>query len=98
MVKKFKARKLTQDEYAPRKLVSPAQAMKLDKLTKKQREALEEEFVVVKAGAKKLGRVSYKKDEKDVNEMFADVPKIDEEKVGQSATDSVSSAPEVSFF
>lgn len=95
MIKKFKSRKLTQDEYAPRKLISPAQAMKLSKLTNKQKEVIEEEFVVVKAGPKKLGRVSYAKKEKDVNEMFAN---ISDESVGQSATESVTSEIEVSFF
>ena len=99
MIKKFRARKLTQDEYAPRKLASPSQILKLAKLTDKQKEAIESEFVTTKLGAKKLGRVEYTKQEKDVNTMFADLPEINnEETVAQSTTDAVDSVSEVSFF
>ena len=95
MVKKFRAMKLTQDDYYPKKLASPAQILKNDKLTDKQKARVEKEFITVKAGPKKLGRVAYVREEKDVNTMFADIEKTTED-AGQSATSVVQS--EVSFF
>lgn len=99
MVKKLRAKKLTQDDYYPKKLASPAQILGNEKLTDIQKKDIEKNLITVVAGKKKLGRVEYVKAEKDVNSMFMDVPEINnQEPVAQSTTDDVSSAPEVSFF
>lgn len=92
MVKKLRARKLTQDDYYPKKLASPAQILKNDKLTDTQKKAIEKELVVVKAGPQRLGRVEYSKQEKNLDMMFGSV--------GQSETTEVQSLPatEVSFL
>jgi hypothetical protein len=99
MVKKLRAKKLTQDDYYPRSLASPAQILKNSKLTDTQKKDIEKNLITVVAGKKRLGRVEYTKQEKDVNQMFMDVPEIkSEESVAQSTTSVVDSAPEVSFF
>ena len=94
MVKKLRARKLTQADYYPPKLASPAQILKNKKLTDAQKKAIEKDLIVTIAGDKKLGHVGYEKPEKDVELMFADV----KESVVQSPTNEVESTPEVSFF
>lgn len=99
IVKKLRARKLTHDDYYPKKIISPAQVLKCGKLTDKQKADIQKQFISEVAGKKKLGRVAYGKQEKSVTEMFSDVPvKNIEENVAQSTTDDVSSVTEVSFF
>lgn len=100
MVKKLRSRKLTLDDIYPKKLASPAQILKNDKLTESQKKKLEKELIVVKAGAKRLGRVAYERQEKDVKLMFADVAPNNQEKTSdnglQCNTNDVKS--DVSFF
>ena len=100
MVKIFRARKLKQDDYYPKKLISPAQALKLDNLTADQKKKLEEQYITVKAGKMKLTRVAYEKVEKSTEMMFADVPSslFDHKNVAQEPTPVVQSESEVSFF
>jgi hypothetical protein len=99
LVKKLRARKLTQDEYYPKKIISPAQVLSHKKLTDKQKADIKKNFISTIAGKQRLGRVEYSKQVKDVNMMFADLPEIKtEESVAQCATDVVDSVPEVSFF
>jgi hypothetical protein len=99
LVKKLRARKLTQDEYYPKKIISPAQVLSHKKLTDKQKADIKKNFISTIAGKQRLGRVEYSKQVKDVNAMFADLPEIKtEESVAQCATDVVDSVPEVSFF
>ena len=101
MVKIFRARKLKQDDYYPKKLISPAQALKLANLTDDQKKKLEKDFITVKAGANKLTRVAHEKVEKSTESMFADVtPSLfDDKSVAQETTSVVQSeSKEVSFF
>lgn len=94
MVKLFRARKLKQDDYYPKKLISPAQALMLSNLTADQKKKLEEKYISVKAGSMKLTRVARDKTEKNTVDMFKDV----QQTVAQSTSDVVQSEPEVSFF
>jgi hypothetical protein len=103
VTKKLKACRLKQDDIFPPKLISPAQMMKLDNLTDKQKERLEKEIITFKAGKLKLTKVSRDHQsekvvaqsptdglQSDAELMFAGVPKQDE--VPASATE------EISFF
>ena len=76
MVKIFRARKLKQDDYYPKKLASPAQILGSDKLNADQKKRIEEKYITVKAGKLKLTRVA-RTTEKSTEMMFADVnPKL----------------------
>ena len=91
MAKVFKGRRMKQDDYAPRKILSVAQMRKSDILTDDQKKRIEKDYVVEKAGKLSLKRVgdNYQaKVEKDVTMMFGDV---------QQETPAEESAP-VSFF
>lgn len=101
MVKVFRARKLKQDDYYPKKLISPAAALKLANLTADQKKKLEEKYVTVKAGKLSLQRVAHAKDEKSTEMMFADLPSslFNDKDVAQDTTVVVQSkSEEVSFF
>ena len=99
LVKKLRSRKMTQDEYYPKKIISPAQVLSNKKLTDKQKADIEKQFISTVAGKERLGRVEYTKKVKDVDLMFAELLEIKtEETVAQSTTDVVDSVPEVSFF
>lgn len=76
IAKKLRSRKLTNAEIYPQKLASPAQIMKCDKLDTKQRERLEKELIVTKAGELKLTRVA-RGEEKNAEELFKDVAQVD---------------------
>lgn len=68
MVKLFRARKLKQGDYYTQKIITPAQAEKLDTLTDEQKQKLIGKYVTEKAGKMKLTKVAYEKP--TVNEMF----------------------------
>jgi len=93
IVKVLKARRFVKDEIYPPKLASPAQVMKSDKLTAKQKADIEEKYITEKAGALKLTKVAHG-DEKEPTEMFADVI---QENVVQSNTNVVQSNPKSIF-
>lgn len=105
MVKVFRARKLKQDDYYPKKLASPAQILKSDKLDDSQKKRLADKYIVETAGKLKLTRVA-KTTEKSTEMMFADVePTVVsfdqlQKEVAQSPKPVVQSQPsnEVSFF
>lgn len=59
-VKKLKNRKLKQSDIYPPSLASPAQILKLETLTKAQKEAIEKDLVTTMAGPLKLTRVARK--------------------------------------
>jgi hypothetical protein len=88
--KMLKGRRLTKDDIWPRKLISPAQALKSNKLTDSQKTSIEKKYVTEKAGAMKLCKVAHG-DEQTAEEMFKDVS----ENVVQSKTTVVQSAPSV---
>lgn len=102
VVKKLKACRLKNDDIYPKKLISPAQLMKLELLNDKQKERLQKELITFKAGALTLKKVAHgHKGEKVVAQsstdgvqsdpvemMFADVPKQETE----------APVAEVSFF
>lgn len=88
MAKVFKGRRMKQDEYAPRKVLSVAQMRKADSLTDDQKKRIEKDYVAEKAGNLSLKRVGdnhVAKVEKDTTAMFAEVqpepvaetPKVD---------------------
>ena len=95
IAKKLKAKKLKLDDIYPKKLISPAQALKLDKLTDIQKKKLESELISVVDGKLTLKKVSHSVAQSDtdrlqsVQEMFKDV----------SNTNVVSdNGDEISFF
>jgi len=88
--KMLKGRRLTKDDIYPRKLISPAQALKSDKLTDSQKASIEKKYITEKAGKLKLCKVAHG-EESTVEEMFKDVS----ESVVQSQTPVVQSAPSV---
>jgi len=89
IVKRLKSRKLKLADIYPSKLISPAQVLKLSKLTKDQKARIEKDLITFNAGKKTLQKVAYDAAiEKDVAQsstndvqsnaaelMFADVPK-----------------------
>lgn len=83
----LKARRLKQADIFPPKLISPAQAMKLKALSDSQKERLEKEYIVEKAGALKLTKVG-KRVEKTAESLFDDVSK---DNVVQSSTNDIPS-------
>lgn len=74
--KKLKGKRLTKDDIYPRKLASPAQILGLpdDKLSKSQKQRVEEELVSFKAGKLKLTKVARK--QQTAEQMFADVQEV----------------------
>lgn len=72
MAEVLKARRLKQAEIYPPKLISPAQAMKLDSLSDIQKERLEKEYIVKKEGSLRLTRVSGNT-QKEPADLFSDV-------------------------
>lgn len=114
MVKVFRARKLKQDDFYPKKLISPAQALKLPNLTAEQKAKLQKDYISnIASKTLSLKRVAHVKPEKSVEMMFGDVPAIHaplplapieevtfgELKVAQKPTTVVQSPPEdISFF
>lgn len=100
IVKMLKARKLKLADIYPPKLVSPAQVMKSDKLTKEQKAKIQRDYVSYIAGGNKLTRVSVK-EAPDVNLMFGDVAQSQTKEVQSkpaSIFDEEKSKPPVSFF
>lgn len=90
IAKKLKAKRLKLDEIYPRKLVTPAQALKLESLTPTQKKKIEEELISFKAGKDALKRVAFGKKKPSVEMMFAEVVK---EEPKQKVVEE-----EVSFF
>lgn len=74
VAKALKGRRLTKAQIYPTNLISPAAVLKLDDLNADQKERLEKELIVFKAGADKLTRVAITKEKPDTKMMFADVP------------------------
>lgn len=78
MAKVFKARRMKQDDYAPRKMITVAQMRKSEILTEDQKKRLEKDYVTQKAGKLSLKRVGdnhVAKVEKDTAMMFGSVQK-----------------------
>lgn len=67
VVKMLKGRKLKQDVIYPAKLISPAQVLKLDTLTKEQKDKISKQYISNVAGALKLTKVA------NAADVFADV-------------------------
>ena len=74
IAKMLKARKLKKDEIYPAKLISPAALLKLDKLTKDQKEKIQKKYIEKKAGKLTLKRVRTS-DPVDKVAIFDDIPK-----------------------
>lgn len=98
IVKKLKSRKLKLDDIYPKKLASPAQILKSDKLTDAQKKRIESDLVSEVAGKLTLKKVAHNvaqsstNDVQSVQQMFASVPASTE----PTATDSGDN--EISFF
>jgi len=95
IAKKLKSRRLKLDDIYPKKLISPSQVMKLDKLTDEQKVRIEKDLITYTAGKLTLKKVAHKdvaqcatNDVSSVEMMFIDVPKQTE----------VVEPAEVSFF
>lgn len=69
--KKLKGKRLTLDEYMPRKMATPAQILKIEKLSTTQKKKIEEELITFKAG--KLKAVKVEQEKQSAEMMFADV-------------------------
>jgi len=96
IVKKLKSRKLKLDDIYPKKLISPAQVLKLSQLTDAQKKKIESDLVSDVAGELTLKKVAHSvaqsstNDVDSINQMFAGVP-APTETVADSNT-------EISFF
>ncbi len=74
IVKMLKARRLTNDIIYPKKLISPAQVLKLDKLTKEQKEKIQTQYIKsIPSDKLKLSKVRQQRKTADVAELFAGV-------------------------
>ena len=84
VVKKLKGRKLKLDDIYPKKLITVPALMKSDKLTKAQKETIENEYVKVVPGKLSLKKVAHTVAQSSTDvvqsskEMFADVPATEE--------------------
>lgn len=91
IVKKLKARRLKLDDIFPKKLISVAAVMKLDKLTDAQKKKLESDLVSTVAGKLTLKKVAHDvaqsttDDVDSVKQMFADVPVKDVNEIFEEA-------------
>lgn len=74
IAKMLKARKLKKDEIYPAKLISPAALLKLDKLTKDQKEKIQKKYIEKKPGKLTLKKVRTS-DPVDKVAIFDDIPK-----------------------
>ena len=83
--KMLKGRRLTKDDIYPRKLISPAQALKHSKLTDAQRTAIEKKYISSVAGKMSLTQVAHG-EETSASEMFKDVVAQCDTPVVQSPT------------
>jgi hypothetical protein len=71
IVKMLKSRRMTKDDIYPPKLISPAQVLSSDKLTKQQKERISDEYIAIKDGKLKLTKVKH--EEKSAKNMFHDI-------------------------
>ena len=71
LVKVLQNRKLKKDQIYPSKLISPAQLLKLDTLTKDQKTKIEKEYIKIVPGKLTLKRV--KQVENNAVDMFSDI-------------------------
>tara|TARA_R110000737_G_scaffold20372_1_gene38721 strand:- start:5295 stop:6647 length:1353 start_codon:yes stop_codon:yes gene_type:complete len=98
IVKKLKSRRLKLDDIYPKKLISPAAAMKLTKLTDVQKKKIEADLITEVAGKLTLKKVAHSvaqsstNDVDSVQQMFADVPASTEKQTPAPVAD------EPSFF
>lgn len=101
IVKKLKSRRLKLDDIYPKKLISPAAAMKLDKLTDVQKKKIEADLITEVAGKLTLKKVAHSvaqsstNDVDSVQQMFADVPASTEKPAEAPVAESNN---EISFF
>lgn len=73
--KMLKGRRLKKDDCYPAKLITAAAALKLDILTKDQKEKIQEKYIVKTPGKKTLQKVRQSAETNDAAVMFADVAK-----------------------
>jgi len=82
IVKKLKSRKLKLDDIYPKKLISVAALLKLDKLTDAQKKKIEADLVADVAGKLTLQKVAHSVVQSSTselelaNQMFSDVPEV----------------------
>lgn len=69
----LKAKRIKKSDYMPESLISPAQALKIDSLNDKKKEAIKNDLIVFKAGADKLTKVAKGKPKQDTETMFSGV-------------------------
>ncbi len=79
IAKVLKSRGFKNADIYPPKLLTPAQALKSDKLTDKQKEKLESDYIADKFGSEKIGRVN-KKQKPSIKSMFDGLPDLPEKK------------------
>jgi hypothetical protein len=97
IAKMLKSRRMTKDEIYPRKLVSPAQALKCSKLTAQQRQRIEDEYISMKSSGMKLAKAT--REEKSVESMFNDVAQSNTNDVNLISTVEASPVEEqISFI
>ena len=89
------------DDIYPKKLISPAAAMKLDKLTDVQKKKIEADLITEVAGKLTLKKVAHSvaqsstNDVDSIQQMFADVPASTEKPAEAPVAESNN---EISFF
>lgn len=110
IVKALKNRRWKLDDIYPKKLISPAQVLKSDKLTDTQKKKFEEDYVSVVAGKLSLKKVSHNVAQSDTDsvdsvvQMFSDVPTeaemmfADVPAADDKPADTPDSNNDVSFF
>lgn len=97
IVKKLKSRRLKLDDIYPKKLISPAELLKSDKLTAVQKKKIEEELITNVVGKLILKKVTHSVAQSStdatiaINEMFAEVP-------ATSQPEPAVNGDEISFF
>ena len=100
IVKKLKSRRLKLEDIYPKKLISPAALLKLDKLTDAQKKKIESDLVSFKAGKLSLKKVAKAVEQsptdvvQSAEMMFAEVPASSE----STAEEAVKTETPVSFF
>lgn len=74
IVKMLKARRLKNEDIYPKKLISPAQVLKLGTLTKEQKEKIQKQYIIyVPSNKMMLTKVRRQREADDPAKLFADV-------------------------
>jgi len=74
IAKRLKGRRLKLDEVFPKKLITPAAALKLNSLSDEQKERIKKDLIVFVAGKLTLQKVAHEPVEKSADQLFPTIP------------------------